>query len=202
MKRATLILAVVAVLLTLANPASADFIYDASGTFNDALTPGVTYTLSGKVTFDPMGGLVSDALLVKSSDGTTTYIDTKAGNPSVSLQSFSDMHGTAYDRIIGTTDINPTVVAILELPFLQSDIGKNSIDLLPSVDLGNGSSFSGVFKFVNPSTSVDITGDLASGELTLESTSSVPEPSTLTLLGIGSLSLLGYGWRRRNRAAA
>jgi hypothetical protein len=29
-----------------------------------------------------------------------------------------------------------------------------------------------------------------------------PEPSTLTLLGLGSLGLLGYGWRRRKRAAA
>jgi hypothetical protein len=30
----------------------------------------------------------------------------------------------------------------------------------------------------------------------------VPEPSTLTLLSLGSLGLLGYGCRRRNRAAA
>jgi hypothetical protein len=29
-----------------------------------------------------------------------------------------------------------------------------------------------------------------------------PEPSTLSLLGIGSISLLGYGWRRRKQAAA
>ena len=29
----------------------------------------------------------------------------------------------------------------------------------------------------------------------------VPEPSALTLLGIGAVSLVGYGWRRRRKSA-
>jgi hypothetical protein len=30
----------------------------------------------------------------------------------------------------------------------------------------------------------------------------VPEPSSLTLLGLGALNLLPYGWRRQKRVAA
>jgi hypothetical protein len=29
----------------------------------------------------------------------------------------------------------------------------------------------------------------------------VPEPGSLALIGIGAAGLLGYGWRRRKRAA-
>jgi LPXTG-motif cell wall-anchored protein len=30
----------------------------------------------------------------------------------------------------------------------------------------------------------------------------LPEPAFLTLLGLGSLGLLGYGWKRRKQAVA
>jgi hypothetical protein len=39
-------------------------------------------------------------------------------------------------------------------------------------------------------------------EVIIPAATGVPEPSTLTLLGLGSLGLLGYGWRRRKQVAA
>lgn len=35
-----------------------------------------------------------------------------------------------------------------------------------------------------------------------QTTTATPEPASLTLLGFGAVGLLGYGWRRRKRAAA
>jgi hypothetical protein len=55
---------------------------------------------------------------------------------------------------------------------------------------------------VNGSGSDFLIQTITTNDFSLSSATAAPEPSTLTLLGLGSLSLLGYGWRRRNRAAA
>jgi hypothetical protein len=39
------------------------------------------------------------------------------------------------------------------------------------------------------------------GQTTFSATTAVPEPASLTLLGIGAAGLLGYGWRRRRPRA-
>jgi hypothetical protein len=43
---------------------------------------------------------------------------------------------------------------------------------------------------------------ISEGTVSINAPVTVPEPASLTLLGLGSLGLLGFGWRRRNRAAA
>lgn len=45
-----------------------------------------------------------------------------------------------------------------------------------------------------------VDGTIALDNLTFNAVSSVPEPGTLTLFGIGTIGLLVYGWRRRKRA--
>src|SRR5262249_19212746 len=45
-----------------------------------------------------------------------------------------------------------------------------------------------------------IINDLASLGTTATIRATIPEPSTLTLLGLGTVSLAGYGWRRRRQA--
>jgi hypothetical protein len=43
-------------------------------------------------------------------------------------------------------------------------------------------------------------GETAETKLLEKAGAEIPEPSTLTLFGTGTLGLLGYGWRRRKRA--
>jgi len=48
-------------------------------------------------------------------------------------------------------------------------------------------------------------GDTFQGTYSVQGTplaTAAPEPASLTLLGIGGLCSLGYGWRRRKRAVA
>ncbi len=53
---------------------------------------------------------------------------------------------------------------------------------------------------VNDSSGVEFDGHFAdTASLTI---TPIPEPSTITLLSIGAISLIGYGWRRKRKLAA
>jgi hypothetical protein len=67
----------------------------------------------------------------------------------------------------------------------------------------NGQTFASLG--VTPGTYVWEWGAEADQSFTLQigpAATAAPEPASLTLLGIGALGLLGYGWRRRKQAAA
>jgi hypothetical protein len=81
--------------------------------------------------------------------------------------------------------------------------GYVSGNLLSSTSTWDNATFTSLG--VTPGTVVWTWGSGAHADsftLQIGPTTATPEPTSLTLLGLGSLSLLGYGWRRRNRAAA
>lgn len=59
------------------------------------------------------------------------------------------------------------------------------------------SGVAGGFAFSTPLNIQDITLELDLGP----AATAVPEPASLTLLGLGALGLLGYVWRRRQQVA-
>jgi hypothetical protein len=99
------------------------------------------------------------------------------------------------DTIFTVNDSSETVVDPGRSKVLQN--GRNYADFTTTADAGGHLSFT-----VTPGT-FDNEGDLNGIQLrSVASTTVIPEPGPLTLLGIGVVGLLGYGLRRHRRAPA
>jgi hypothetical protein len=118
------------------------------------------------------------------------------------------------NRGVGPGDLlQPTGLAVDSSGrIFESDSGSNRLKVF-----SNGGKFitlidprdfaSGRFSAFGGGIAVDPQGNVFSSDVQSVNvfaplTFAVPEPSSLTLLGIGTISLLGYGWRRRKRATA
>lgn len=91
---------------------------------------------------------------------------------------------------------NPTYLALIA----ANNVAQNSWNMEFFDDAGGGFPFNanqnGTYEFVL--TAFSGLSEVASTAITINA---VPEPSSLALLGLGTMSIIGCGWRRKRRSA-
>jgi hypothetical protein len=202
MKRATLVLAALALVLGGVGQARADFITyklttTASGTINGTTETNAPLTVT--VTYDTSKVRDGVALGLFIVDNQSVGVTFGGITDTVTTASQTQLDVTAG----GIGVVLPGLALPLSSALLamhSDDFQNTSLTALPSGPFSGISLLSGTtYNTTNGSISVT-----SAGTVTFTSSpavSGVPEPASLTLLGIGALCSLGYGWRRRTQAA-
>jgi hypothetical protein len=182
MWRFTLVLAALALLLCGVGQAKADTIqtFNASGTFADGAT------LSGILTIDVTTGVATAVDLVVGPPDSLTFSFIQQQVPS-GADGYLIQTGTAASGV-------PQLDLILATTTLVNYSGSSIASGSEPVD----NRASEILVSTSPSPVVVL---LSQGSLSA-APAAAPAAASLTLLGAGAVGLLGYGWRKRKRAAA
>ena len=197
MKRATLTLAALALLLTGTARAQAGFmvtlleqngnvVATGSGTIDTADLAFIKMTILKPGIFPSQGEIITGV-----SAGTAIYIGEFTGPTSFG----------SGDNFFGPFPSSGDIVGIAGTSSLAVPSNYTSGDPLMDTSTYNNQTFSSLG--VTPGTYVWTWGTGAHADsFTLQiGPATVPEPASLTLLGIGIASIAGYAWRRRKQQA-
>jgi hypothetical protein len=159
--------------------------------FDAGSTPGVSIT---KVTFDTS----TLGVVVSSPSGGGGIINNGVVNPTFFGALGSSTFGlTATSFPPGANYFNSELNLTL-----NGNIAINFQGATATVEFSDGLVAKATLS--GPISGSNSLGDFVEWESTFSASGGhtpVPEPASLTLLGVGALSLVGYGWRRRRRAA-
>jgi hypothetical protein len=189
---------------------------------------GIGFVFEGALAFAPNGTAYggnagssgADQLFtINLSTGQATSIGTLAGSHDINgLVWRSDGKLIGLDRVTNSLlVIDPTTLAFSTLAAIGptvGGVGGMTIDGTTGFfsTSGPGGSIPGsnsLFSFDLFSGNISLVGSFAptitsgngiSGIAAQPSAATVPEPASLTLVGIGAVGLLGYGWRRRSKS--
>jgi hypothetical protein len=141
-------------------------------------------------------GITNPNLTISSATSEGISFTYNAGRPATGNQSFS---GVLFE--------DSTFSAISDFITVSAQQGVSVITITVSSDAEQGLTIppnvttrlaeNGTFQTLGT-----VQFDGSTDTIQLQSDVAVPEPATLTLLGIGIASMAGYGWRRRKPAAA